>query len=105
MTKPPTTRLGRTHKFTVGSSDLYITVNRDEQGNIIEVFAKATDGLQGHMDIACRLASLAIQGRGDVATVIRHLRGDRTPPCGTVGQPTSIYDALARVLEREENKP
>ena len=102
--KPPITRTGRTHKIIVGPCSAYITVNRGEDGNIIEVFAKADAGMQGHLDMACRLASLAIQGRGDVETLIRHMRGDRTEPCGVAGQPSSVYDAMARVLEGERGE-
>lgn len=99
--KPPTNRTGRTHKVKVGKVSMYVTVNRAANGQIIEAFGKADEGVQGHLDVACRLISLAIQGRGDMATIIRHLRFDRTPPNGGPGQPTSIYDALARVLEDE----
>lgn len=99
-TKPPMTRRGRTHKIMVGPVTAYLTVNRDRDGRIIEIFAKA-DQAQGHLDMACRLASLGLQGRADVATLIRHMRGDRTEPCGGPGQPSSIYDAMARILETE----
>ena len=105
MIKPPTTRTGRTHKIRIGACRAYLTVNRDAAGEILEVFAKADNGEQGHIDMACRLASLAIQRRGDVKTLIRHMRGDRTEPCGGPGQPTSIYDAIARVLEIEAGVP
>ena len=102
--KPPTTRKGRTHKIKVGPVTAYLTVNRDTHGKIIEVFAKA-DEAQGHLDMACRLASLGIQGRADVPTLIRHMKGDRTEPCGIAGQPTSIYSAISEILEKELNTP
>lgn len=101
MKKPPTTREGKTHKITIGPLKAYITVNRNEQGEIIEVFGKCNEGEQGHVDMACKLASLAIQGRGDVPTLIRHMEFDRTEPNGGPGQPTSIYDAIASVLKEE----
>jgi len=99
--KPPLTREGRTHKVEVGKLTMYLTVNRDHKGQILELFGKADEGEQGHVDMACRLSSLAIQGRGRVEDIIRHLRGDRTEPCGGPGQPSSMYDAISRVLERE----
>ena len=102
MSKPPITRCGITHKVTVGETKCHITVNRDDNGSIIEVFAKANNGVQGHIDMACRLISLGLQGRADVPTVIRHMQFDRTEPCGGVNQPTSIYDAIARVLNEEK---
>jgi len=100
--KPPNDRKGITHKVKIGSMSMHITVNRDEDGEIIEIFGKAGEGMQGHFDMCCRLASLGIQGRADVKTLIRHMRGDRTFPNGIAGQPTSIYDAIARVLEQEQ---
>ena len=99
--KPPTTRKGRTHKIQVGPITAYLTVNRDTHGNIIEIFAKSDGGMQGHLDNVCRAYSLGFQKRCDVRTAIRHLRGDRTEPVGCVGQPTSVYDAIAVELERE----
>jgi hypothetical protein len=100
VSKPPTTRHGRTHKQQIGEVTAYVTVNRDAHGHIIEVFCKS-DALQGHLDNACRLISLGLQRRADVPTIVRHMRGDRTEPCGIAGQATSIYDAIARVLQEE----
>jgi hypothetical protein len=99
--KPPVTRRGRTHKIVVGETNAYFTINRDAAGNVIEIFAKANNGAQGHLDIACRLASLGLQGRCTVDTIIKHLRHDKCPPQGGPGQPSSVYDALARVMEAE----
>ena len=99
--KPSITRMGRTHKLIVGKVSVYITVNRGKKGQIIECFGKAGGGLQGHVDMVCRIASLAIQGRGNVPTLIRHMRFDKTPPVGGPGQPKSIYDAIAIVLQEE----
>lgn len=101
--KPPVTRHGKTHTVTVGDHEFDITVNRDRHNRILEVFAKSTCGMQGHMDMVCRVASLGLQGRADVETLIRHMRGDKTEPRGIVGQPTSIYDGIAKVLEEESN--
>ena len=101
MTKPPITRTGTTHKIRIGEIKSHITVNRDAEGTIIEVFAKADSGAQGHMDMVCRLISLGLQGRADIPTVIRHMRYDRTEPCGGPGQASSIYDAIARMLDEE----
>lgn len=99
--KPPTTRFGNTHKVKIGKVTAYITVNRNKKDGILEVFGKADEGEQGHLDMACKLISLALQKRGDAATIIRHLRGDRTEPCGLAGQPLSLYDAIGRVMEEE----
>ena len=51
--KPPVTRNGVTHKIQVGAVLAYITVNRDNEGRIVEVFGKASNGSQGDLDMAC----------------------------------------------------
>ena len=99
--KPETTRFGNTHKVKIGPLTMYLTVNRDAAGQIIEVFGKSDEGYQGHVDMACRLVSLGIQGRADIETVIRHMSHDKTEPVGGLGQPSSIYDGIAKVLEGE----
>jgi hypothetical protein len=100
MTKHPT-RSGKTHKIRIGKITAYLTVNRSADNHILEVFGKADNGIQGHLDMACRLTSIALQHGVEVATIIRHMKGDRTEPCGIAGQPTSIYDAIARTFEVE----
>lgn len=102
--KPPVTRTGKTHTMQVADVEMHITVNKDSGGHILEVFAKASHGEQGSADMVCKMISLGLQNRLDVDTVIRHMRGDRTPPCGCVGQPTSIYSAIAEVLAIERGE-
>ena len=99
--KPPTNRKGVTHTVRLGSAKVYVTVNRDEHGEIIELFGKTVCGVQGHVDMACRLISLAIQGRADIPTIIRHMEYNRTEPQGGPGQPNGIYDGIAKVLKAE----
>lgn len=103
--RPPRDRTGRTHDFRIGKHTVSVVVNRTNDGRIIEVFAK-TDlpGARGHIENVCRQISLGLQGRGDIKTVISHLRGDQTEPCGGPGQPRSIYDGLSRVLQSEMDK-
>lgn len=106
--RPPNDRHGRTHTLKVSDITMEVTVNRGTDGQIVEVFCKARgtgdkpcDGIQGHLDRGCTFMSLGFQGRGDVATVIRHLRGDQTHPRGHVGQATSVWAAIGKVLEQE----
>ena len=98
--KPPVTRIGKTHTYGIGAHAIHITVNRREDGYPYEIFghADAASGLQGHLDRCCTMISLGLQGRATPETVARHLRYDRTEPCGGVGQPTSIYDAIGRAI-------
>jgi len=99
----PTTRIpGKTRKIQVGSCTLYITVNRDDDGSIREVFAKADEGQKPHADGLAELSSLLLQYECPVKTVVQHLRYRRYEPSGCIGQPCSISDAIGMVLEDEE---
>ena len=101
--RPPTTRMGKTYTLKVEKITMQITANRNAEGQIIEVFAKAVggDGIQGHVDRVCTMASLAIQAGCPIIRIIQHLKGDQTHPRGFVGQPSSVYAAIAKVLEQE----
>lgn len=98
-TRPPVTRFGTTSKYMLGNLALYVTVNRDENGRIIEAFGKAGDGHQAELDGLCLLASLCLQHGTDPLLIARHLRYRRYPPHGGPGQPCSISDALGRAIE------
>jgi hypothetical protein len=130
MTRPQTTRKGKTTTIRCGYATLDVTLNEWEGGG--EVFAKysfqadgakdlieraqkedaaavqqlmeALQAPQGYLDRLCTMASLAIQGRGDRATVARHLMGDKTWPRGTAGQPTSPIDAIGKLLQKKEGE-
>ena len=98
----PATRPGETKKVEVGPVTLYITINRDADGAIREVFAKADQGEQPHADGLAELTSLLLQYNCPVKTVVQHLRYRRYEPSGCIGQPCSISDAIGMVLEEEE---
>ena len=98
----PATRPGEIKKVEVGPVTLYITVNRDANGAIREVFAKADEGQKPHADGLAELSSLLLQYECPVKTVVQHLRYRRYPPAGIVNQPCSISDAIGKVLEDEE---
>ena len=100
----PHTRQGQTHKVMVGTVALYITVNVDDNGNPIEVFAKADEGHQADADGLAELSSVLLQYGCPVDVVIKHLRYRKYPPQGTVGQPCSISDAIGRMLEQAERE-
>jgi hypothetical protein len=129
MTKPSPTRKGKTTTIRCGYATLDVTLNEWPGG--AEVFAKYTfqaDGAkdlieraqrgdaaavqhlmealqapQGYLDRLCTMASIAMQGRGDRATVARHLMGDKTWPRGTAGQPTSPIDAIGKLLKEDDH--
>ena len=101
MTSMPTNRTGRTHKMPVGTVTLYVTVNRDADGVVREVFAKADEGHQPEADGLADLASIAMRHGAPAAVVARHLRHRRYPPHGGPGQACSISDAIGLAIERE----
>ena len=93
------TRVGTTTTVKLGNITLEITVNTDEAGTVREVFGKCDEGYQGELDGMCILASLALQYGCPVETIAKHLRHRNYPPHGGPGQPKSISDAVATVLE------
>ncbi len=112
--KPPVTRTGNTRKLMVADVELYVTVNPDERGYPREMFCKVAvrseteckvcaergSMLQGMTDRLCTFISLYLQCEDSKPeTAVQHLRHQRFPPLGIVGQPKSIADALAVVLE------
>lgn len=101
ITNLPTTRMGRTHTCHVGEVTLDVTVNRDWDGSIRELFIKASDGYSGEADGLAIMASLALRHGCPPEVVARHLRFRRYPPHGAPGQPISISDAIGRVIEKE----
>lgn len=101
MMPMPSIRSGRTHKVRVGDVSLYVTVNRDDAGQIREVFVKADEGHNAEADGLAIMASLALRHGCPVDVVARHLRFRRYPPHGGPGQPLSISDGIGKVLETE----
>ena len=98
----PATRKGKTIKIQVGPCTLYITINRNADGAIREIFIKADQGEQPHADGLAELASLLLQYECPVKKLVQHLRYRRYPPAGCIGQPCSISDAIGMVLEDEK---
>jgi len=97
----PSNRQGLTRKIAVGEVTLYITVNRDANGAVREVFTKADQGEQANADGIAELSSLLLQYGCPVAKLVEHLRFRRYEPSGCIGQPCSISDAIGMVLEDE----
>jgi ribonucleoside-diphosphate reductase alpha chain len=95
---------GITERVTTGCGYIYVTVNSDEQG-ICEVFStlgKAGGCASAQLEATCRLISLALRSRVDVAKVVRQLRGIRCPSIAWEEGKSilSCADAIASVLEK-----
>ena len=103
--KLPDTRLtGRTVKVKIGDLSVFIIVNKDEHGNVMECFAYERKGHQGELDGLAGLASIALQHGTPIEKVVEFLRYRRYAPEGGIGQPSSLSDALGRALEQADNE-
>ncbi|MCK4697917.1 MAG: TSCPD domain-containing protein, partial [Dehalococcoidia bacterium] len=98
------TTSGVTEKVTTGCGNLYVTVNSDDEG-ICEVFSslgKTGGCASAQLESICRLISLALRSRVDVASIVRQLRGIRCPSIAWEKGKSilSCADAIASVLEK-----
>jgi ribonucleoside-diphosphate reductase alpha chain len=96
---------GTTTKVTTGCGNLYVTINRDEQGRPFELFTqmgKAGGCAASQLEAVGRLVSLAFRSGIEVKAIIEQLRNIRCPsPSWEKGQRIfSCADAIARVVEK-----
>lgn len=105
-------RSGKTYEVTTGHGKVYITINQDSQGKVLEIFTNG--GKHGgvsasNLEAIARLASLALQQGVSVDKIAHTLMGisdgtvvwdklDETDKKST--QIISIPDAIAQVLHR-----
>lgn len=95
---------GTTTKVATGCGNLYVTINRDQQGRPFELFTqmgKAGGCAASQLEAIGRLVSLAFRSGIEVKAIIEQLRNIRCPsPSWEKGQRIfSCADAIARVIE------
>ena len=97
--------VGMTIKVELNCGTLYITVNRDEEGNLFEVFArmgKAGGCASSQLEAIGRLVSLSLRSDICVESIIGQLRNIRCPnlSCYKGKEYTSCADAIAQTLAK-----
>jgi len=105
MKNRPDSLTGSTEKIRTGYGNLFLTINVDQAGKPIEIFASI--GKSGHSIMAvteaiCRLASLALQSGTGVDTIVEQLIGigGSSPVVNKNEEILSIPDAIAKILQR-----
>ena len=100
---------GRTYKVKTGYGSLFVTVNDDESGAPLEVFAtlgKSGGFFQEQSEALCRLISVSLRSHIKVEEIIQQLKGIRGPmPVMTnKGTVLSLPDAIAQILEEHATR-
>ena len=110
--RPPSTRLGITHKIEVGAANVYVTLTRMDGPDSLpcDVLAtinnESTDapidaGHQGWAHLCCRLSNDLLSLGMPLHVLASRFRGYQFDPSGGPGVGTSIPDAIGRWLETQ----
>lgn len=98
---------GATYKHRTACGTLYITINKDEQGNIVEIFTNSSKNgtCKANLNGETRMASLALRAGVKVEEVIDQLKGIHCQSCAFArakGNPidgTSCPDIIAKCIK------
>ena len=101
----PTVLIGETHKVPLGcGSNLYVTLNKDEEGKLIEVFlnlGKSGGCVSAFVESLGRLISIALQSGVEVEYIQKQLAGIT---CSSANlNVKSCPDAVAQILTGKLN--
>ena len=99
-------------KRTACVKSLYVTINRDENNNIFEVFTnKSVHGCSANIATITRMTSLALRSGVKVDKVIEELKSNTCQACITLNKEHPEYElsmscpiAIAEALEEEYNR-
>lgn len=111
--KLPTDRDSKTHKFSIGGHDGYITVGMYEDGTPGELFltvSKEGSFVSGLLDSFATMVSIALQHGAPVSLIVDKLKGHSYEPQGITGNPDirfakSLSDYIGRFLELKFLRP
>ena len=98
---------GATYKHRTACGTLYITINKDDQGNIVEIFTNSSKNgtCKANLNGETRMASLALRAGVKVEEVIDQLKGIHCQSCAFArakGNPidgTSCPDIIAKCIK------
>lgn len=101
--------IGTTNKYKTACGALYITINRDKDGNIIETFVNVSkNGIcKSNIDGISRMVSVALRSGTAVDEVIDQLKGINCAACsralakGEKLDGISCPDILAKAIQSE----
>lgn len=100
--KRPEVLYGTTPIANTMCGDIYVTINHDEEGNIVEVIGslgKSGTCASANCEAMGRLVSIALQEGVEISKLIRTLKGIK---CGNNGEgPVSCATAIATLIETE----
>ncbi|MDW7999131.1 MAG: TSCPD domain-containing protein, partial [Thermodesulfovibrio sp.] len=104
--KRPEILSGVTRLMKTGCGNLYVTINKDKDGNLFEVFTnigKAGGCAASQAEAIGRLISLALRSGIEPQEIVKQLKGIscHAPVWSGNGKITSCSDAIAKAIEAE----
>ena len=100
---------GKTYKTTTACGTLYVTINTDGEGNIVELFTNSSKNgtCKANLNAETRMASLALRSGAKIEEVIDQLKGIHCQSCafmkakGKKLDGISCPDIIAKTLMKE----